>query len=151
MNTNETELGSIDVVAIGYASGAPTTGEAIPIFLELADLRTIKVLDVRFVRKRADGTLARVDPADLDADAAGDLARFAGAASGLVSDDAGLVAAEIEPGGAAVMMCTRTAGRRRSSPPLGATVARSSSTTASMGKTRSMPSTPQKRPPQRKD
>ncbi len=105
MDTNQTELGPIDVVVIGYAPGAPMTGESIPIFLELADRGTIKVLDVRFVRKHADGTYAGVDPADLDADAAGDLANFAGAASGLISeDDVARVAAEIEPGGTAVMI-----------------------------------------------
>ncbi len=105
MNTNQTELGPIDVVVIGYAPGAPMTGESIPVFLELADRRTIKVLDVRFVRKDADGTYEGVDPADLDADAAGDLANFAGAASGLISeDDVARVAAEIEPGGTAVMI-----------------------------------------------
>ena len=105
MDTNEIELGPIDVVVIGYPPGAPMTGDAIPLFLELADRGTIRVLDVRFVRKDADGTFAGVDPADLDADAAGDLANFAGAATGLLSDDdVALAAGEIELGSAAVMI-----------------------------------------------
>ncbi len=105
MDTNEIELGPIDVVVIGYPPGAPMTGDAIPMFLELVDRGTIRVLDVRFVRKDADGTFAGVDPADLDADAAGDLANFTGAGSGLLSaDDVALAAGEIEPGSVAVMI-----------------------------------------------
>ena len=42
---------------------------------------------------------------DLDADSLGDLTVFAGASSGLLSDnDVALTAAEIEPGSAAVMI-----------------------------------------------
>lgn len=105
MAMNETELGPIDAVVIGYPPGAPMTGEAIPIFLELADRGVIRVLDVRFVQKDTDGTFVGVDPADLDVSAAGDLANFAGAATGLLSDDdVALAARETEPGGAAVMI-----------------------------------------------
>ncbi len=105
MDTTEPELAPIDVVVIGYPPGAPMTGEAIPIFLELVDRGTIRVLDGRFVRKDADGIFAGVDPADLNADAAGDLANFAGAAAGLlIDDDVALAAGEIDPGGAAVMI-----------------------------------------------
>jgi hypothetical protein len=51
MESNEEELGRIDVVVIGYPPGAPMTGEAVPIFLDLVDRGIIRVLDARFVRK----------------------------------------------------------------------------------------------------
>lgn len=105
METNSEELGPIDVVVIGYPPGAPLTGEAVPIFLDLVDRDIVRVLDVLFVRKDGDGTFSGFDLADLEADSVGDLTAFAGASTGLLSDDdVAMAAAEIEPGAAAVMI-----------------------------------------------
>jgi hypothetical protein len=105
MAANETEPGPIDVVVIGFPAGAPMTGDAIPILLDLVDRGIVRVLDALFVRKQADGTFAGFNLADLDADTAGDLTVFAGATSGLLDDDdVATAAAQIEPGSAALMM-----------------------------------------------
>lgn len=105
MEGNEAEIGPVDVLVIGYPPGAPMTGEAIPIVLDLVDRGIVRVLDALFVIKNDDGTFSGVDIADLDAETAGDLTAFTGASSGLLSgDDVALVAAEIEPGSAAVML-----------------------------------------------
>ena len=105
MEGSEEELGPIDVVIIGYPPGAPMTGEAVPIGLDLVDRGVVRILDARFVRKEADGTFAGFDMGDLDPETAGDLAAFAGATTGLLDDDdVALVAAELEPGSAAVML-----------------------------------------------
>jgi hypothetical protein len=105
MEDNEQELGPVDVVVIGYPPGAPASGEAVPILLDLVDRGIIRVIDARFVRKDEDGTFSGFDLADLDEDSAGDLTVFAGASTGLLDDhDTALVAAEIEPGTAAVMI-----------------------------------------------
>jgi hypothetical protein len=105
MEGNEEAFGPIDVVVIGYPPGAPMTGEAVPIFLDLVDRGVIRVLDALFVRKDPDGTFSGFDLADLDQDAAGDLTVFAGANTGMLDDDdVAKVAAEIEPGSAAVMI-----------------------------------------------
>jgi len=101
----EPELGPVDVVVIGYPSGASMRGEAIPILLDLVDRGIIRVLDALFVKKEADGTFSGFDLADLDEDTAGDLTVFAGATTGLLDDDdVALAAGEIEPGTAAVMI-----------------------------------------------
>ena len=103
MNENELELGPIDIVVIGYPPGAPMTGEAVPIMLELVDRGIVRVLDALFVTKEEDGTFSGVDLANLDADSAGDLTVFAGASTGLISEsDTALIAAEMEPGSAAL-------------------------------------------------
>ena len=103
MDDNEEELGPIDIVVIGYPPGAPMTGEAVPIMLDLVDRGIVRVLDALFVIKEADGTFSGVDLADLDADTAGDLTVFAGASTGLIGDsDVAMLAAEMEPGGAAM-------------------------------------------------
>jgi hypothetical protein len=105
MEGNEVELGPIDVVVIGYPPGAPMTGDAVPILLDLVDRGLIRVLDALFVQKDADGTFSGFNLDDLDQDTAGDLTVFAGASTGMLGDeDAATVAAEIEPGSAAVMI-----------------------------------------------
>ena len=105
MEASEEELGPIDIVVIGYPPGAPLTGEAVPIVLDLVDRGIIRVFDARFVVKNEDGTFSGFDLADLDQDTAGDLTAFAGASTGLLGDDdVGLIAAELEPGAAAVMI-----------------------------------------------
>ena len=105
MEAGEEAFGPIDVTVIGYPPGAPMTGDAIPILLDLVDRGIIRVLDALFVQKDADGTFSGFDLADVDQDTAGDLAVFAGASTGMLSDDdAALAAAEIEPGSAAVML-----------------------------------------------
>jgi len=102
MDETEVELGPIDIVVIGYPPGAPMTGEAVPIMVDLVDRGIVRVLDALFVIKEEDGTFSGVDVANLDADRAGDLTVFAGASTGLISnDDVALIAAEMEPGSAA--------------------------------------------------
>lgn len=105
MEANEVELGPIDMIVIGYPPGAPMTGDAIPIMLDLVGRGIVRVLDALFVTKNDDGTFSGFDIADLDADNAGDLTVFAGASTGLIhDDDVALVAAEIEPGTSAAMI-----------------------------------------------
>ena len=99
------EIGPVDVVVIGYAADAPMTGEAVPILLDLVDRGIVRVLDALFVIKEEDGTYSGFDVADLDEDSVGSFTAFAGASSGMLSDDdVALVADEIEPGTAAVMI-----------------------------------------------
>jgi hypothetical protein len=103
MDENEQDIGPIDIVVIGYPPGAPMTGEAVPIMLDLVDRGIVRILDALFVMKDEDGTFAGIDLADLDADRAGDLTVFTGASSGLIGDDdVAKVAAELEPGSAAM-------------------------------------------------
>ena len=105
MEASEVELGPIDMVVIGYPPGSPQTGEAIPILLDLVDRGIVRVIDALVVRKNEDGTFSGFDVADLEADTAGDLTVFAGAATGLIGDeDVSMVAGEIEPGTSAVMI-----------------------------------------------
>lgn len=105
MGANEEVLGPIDVVVIGYPADAPMTGEAVPIMLDLVERGIVRVLDARIVIKEADGTYSGFDVSDLEEDRVGSFAAFAGASSGLLSDDdLACAAEEIEPGSAAVML-----------------------------------------------
>ena len=105
MEANVEELGPVDVVVIGFPADAPMTGEAIPIVLDLVDRGIIRVLDVMFVIKEADGTYAGFEATDLGSKGVGDFAVFEGASSGLLGDDDVAAASDgIEPGTAAVII-----------------------------------------------
>jgi hypothetical protein len=99
------ELGPVDIVVIAYPAGSPMTGEAMPIMLDLVDRGIIRVLDVLFVVKEADGTYAGFEATGLDSQGVGDFAAFEGASSGLLGDDDVRTAADgIEPGSAAAII-----------------------------------------------
>jgi Family of unknown function (DUF6325) len=99
------ELGPVDIVVIAYPRGAPMTGEAAPLLVDLVDRGIIRVLDAFFVRKDDDGTFHGFEARDLDDKGVGDFAVFEGASSGLLGEeDAEKAADAIEPGSAAVMI-----------------------------------------------
>jgi len=102
---NQDEIGPVDIIVIGYPKGAPMTGEAIPILLDLVDRGIVRVLDAFFVQKDEDGTFSGFAARDLDRDAVGDLVAFEGATSGLLAEeDTATVAAAMEPGEAAAVL-----------------------------------------------
>jgi hypothetical protein len=99
------ELGPIDLVVFAYPPGAPLTGEAAPILLDLVDRGIIRVLDALFVQKNEDGTFSGFDARGLEPHKVGAFTAFEGASSGLLGDeDAATAAAAIEPGTAAVLI-----------------------------------------------
>jgi hypothetical protein len=105
MEAHEDELGPIDIVVIAYPAGAPMTGEAAPMLLDLVDRGIIRVLDALFVQQNEDGTFSGFEASDLDSDSLGDFKIFEGASSGLLGeDDVAAVGETIEPGSAAVMI-----------------------------------------------
>lgn len=105
MEAHDGELGPIDIVVIGYPADAPLTGEAAPLLLDLVERGIIRVLDVMFVIKNADGTFSGFEAKDLDGRDVGDFSVFDGASSGLLGDEDVATAAEaIDPGTAAVII-----------------------------------------------
>jgi hypothetical protein len=105
MEASTTEVGPIDIVVIGYDADAPMTGDAAPLLVDLVERGIIRVLDVMFVTKEADGTFAGFDANDLSEKGVGDFAVFEGASSGLLGDeDAAEAANAIEPGSSVVMI-----------------------------------------------
>ena len=105
MEAHNGELGPVDVVVIAYPPGAPMTGEAVPLLIDLVDRGIIRVFDALFVKKEEDGTFSGFDARNLSDKDVGDFAVFEGASSGLLGDEDAAQAAEaIEPGSAAVMI-----------------------------------------------
>lgn len=109
-STDELVLGPVDIVVIGYPPGAPRTGEAIPLFVDLVDRGIIRVLDVIMVEKDEAGNVSGFQVTDLDGDGQNDLVVFAGAHSGLIGDEDVATAGEaLEPGSSAVLICFENA------------------------------------------
>jgi Family of unknown function (DUF6325) len=105
MEAHDAELGPIDIVVIAYPAGAPMTGEAAPLLVDLVERGIIRVLDAMFVTKNEDGTFSGFDARDLDEKGVGDFAVFEGASSGMLGEeDAATAADALEPGSAAVMI-----------------------------------------------
>lgn len=98
------EMGPIDYVVIEFP-GNRMTGEAFPLLLDLVDRGLIRILDLTFVRKDADGSVAVLEIADLTAEGLGELEVFQGASSGLLGeDDLADAAAVLEPGSSAAVL-----------------------------------------------
>jgi hypothetical protein len=105
MEAHDGELGPVDVAVIAYPAGAPMTGEAAPLLVDLVDRGIIRVLDALFVKKNEDGTFSGFEARNLSDREVGDFAVFEGASSGLLGEEDAEKAAEaIEPGSAAVMI-----------------------------------------------
>ena len=86
MTVNLDEAGPIDYIVVEFP-GNKMTGEGFPILLDLVDQGIIRILDLVFVTKDADGNIAGIAIADLDGDGELDLAVFEGVSSGLLGDD----------------------------------------------------------------
>ncbi len=97
-------LGPISYLIVEYP-GNKMTGDAFGILLDLVDRGLIRVLDLRFVMRGADGSLAAMELSDIDADGQFDFGVFAGASADLLDDsDLQEAASAIEPNSAAAIM-----------------------------------------------
>jgi len=104
MSTDIQETGPIDYLVIEFP-GNRMTGEGLPLLIDLVDRGIIRILDLVFVRRELDGSIAAVELKDFDNDGELDLAVFEGASSGLVgSDDLDEMTSVIEPGSSAGLL-----------------------------------------------
>jgi hypothetical protein len=93
-------MGPIDFLVVEFPHRR-TPGEGLPILVDLADRGIIRVLDLAFLRKEPDGTIRRLDVADLGPE----FAVFEGASSGLlVQEDLDNAAEAIAPDSAAGLL-----------------------------------------------
>jgi hypothetical protein len=102
-------LGPIDYLLIEFPADK-TVGEGLPLLLDLVDRHIIRIFDLVFIRKSADGLHTVVAPVEIEGDGTLDLTLFEGARSGLFDDDDLAALAEaVTPGcTAAVLMYENT-------------------------------------------
>ena len=98
MNDEEEILGLIDYLAVEWSCGH-VTGEGFQLLLDLVDRDIVRVLDLEFITKAADGTVRKVALGDIEHAGDVDVTIWDSASSGLLDQsDIDQVAAVIEPG-----------------------------------------------------
>jgi hypothetical protein len=103
LNGEQSEMGPIDYLVVEWPGRQPS-GEAAPHLIDLVDRGLIRIIDLAFIAKSDDGSVARLELADLGDEVAA-FADFEGASSGLLSeDDADEAANALEPGTSAALL-----------------------------------------------
>jgi hypothetical protein len=91
-------LGPIDYLAVEWPGGH-VTGEGFELLLDLVDRGIVRVLDLEFIAKAADGSVRKVALGDVEHGGDVDVTTWDAASSGLLDQsDVDEVAAVIEPG-----------------------------------------------------
>ena len=91
-------LGLVDYLAVEWPGGH-VTGEGFQLLLDLVNRDIIRVLDLEFIAKAADGSVKKVELGDVEHGGDVDVTMWEGASSGLLDQsDVDEVAAVIEPG-----------------------------------------------------
>jgi len=94
------EMGPVDYIVVEWPGRQPT-GEALPLLVDLVESGTIRLLDIAFFTKDADGSVAALEIDELGEN----FAVFDGASSGLVGDeDLAEAGNALEPGTSAALL-----------------------------------------------
>lgn len=97
------EIGPVDYLVVEWPDRQPT-GEAVPLLVDLVDRGLIRVLDLAFIEKSEDGSMAAVEISHL-AEKDETFKVFEGASSGLLSgDDISAAGEALEPGTSAALL-----------------------------------------------
>ena len=97
------EMGPVDYLLVEWPGRQPT-GEAVPYLVDLVERGVIRVLDLAFISKAEDGSVAGLDISDLGEEVE-EMKVFEGAASGLLSDEDTAEAADaLERGTSAALL-----------------------------------------------
>ncbi len=98
------EIGPVDYAIIGFP-GNKFRGEIAPAIGDLVDAGTIRIIDIAFVGKDADGSTVAMEMTELDPDVQEGLASLGIEVSGLLSDEDLVGAAEeLEPNSSAALL-----------------------------------------------
>lgn len=103
--TEVDEMGPIDYLVIEFPADRPPDGSALPLLVDLVERGIIRVLDLEFVQKGADGSVTGIDIADVGFEGDFDVTLFAEAYSGLLDDtDLADAGEALEPGCSAAVL-----------------------------------------------
>jgi hypothetical protein len=98
------EIGPVDYAIIAFP-GNKFRGEIAPALAELVENETIRIIDVTFVGKNADGEAVAMELTELDPDVQAGLEKLGIEVSGLFNEDDLMAAAEeLEPESSAVLL-----------------------------------------------
>lgn len=99
------EMGPVDYAVIEFPADRQPDGSALPLLRDLVDRGIIRVLDLAFVRREADGSIVGIDIENVGLGGEVDVTLFSEASSGLVDDaDLGEAGSALEPGASAAVL-----------------------------------------------
>lgn len=97
------EMGPIDYLVVEWPGRQPT-GEAAPYLVDLVERGIVRVLDLAFITKDEDGSVAGMDITDLGQEVE-EMRVFEGASTGVLTDeDTAEAAKALEPGTSAALL-----------------------------------------------
>ncbi len=97
------EVGPVDVYIIGFP-GNKFTGKIAPAIMELVENGTIRIIDLCFVMKDADGVVTTLTAADLDEEGAAFVGIDIAEPGALGSEDAEEVSDDLPPNSSALLV-----------------------------------------------
>ncbi|MFD7630402.1 DUF6325 family protein [Streptomyces sp. NPDC059851] len=98
------ELGPIDYLVVEFP-GSHLTGEGMPLLVDLVERGIIRILDLTFFTKLADGSVQGIALADVNGDGELDLTLFEGVSTGLIGeDDMAEAGSLLQPGDSAAVL-----------------------------------------------
>jgi len=98
------EIGPVEYMIVAFP-GNKFRGEIAPALQELVDSQTIRIIDLAFVAKDADGDVVTFEISDLDPDVQGALERMGAEAAGLFNEEDLMAAAEeLDPNSSAALL-----------------------------------------------
>ena len=111
--SDDESTGSVEIVVIEFP-GSKFTGEIAPALAELVNDGIVTIIDLVFVTKDEDGTVASVELADIEEEIANAFDGVDGEVSGLLSDEDLQTAGEaLAPGSSAVLIVWENTWARR--------------------------------------
>ncbi|MBW5483048.1 DUF1269 domain-containing protein [Streptomyces bambusae] len=97
-------MGPIDYLVVEFP-GSHLTGEGMPLLVDLVDRGIIRILDLTFLTKEADGSVRGIALADVTGDGKLDLTVFEGVSSGLIGEeDMAEAGSLLQPGDSAAIL-----------------------------------------------
>jgi len=98
-------IGPVEYMIVAFP-GNRFKGEIVPALAELADSGTIRIIDLAFVVKDADGNVATMEVGDLDSEVGAAFSELAGAEPGglLNMEDLEAAAEELDPNSSAALL-----------------------------------------------
>jgi hypothetical protein len=98
------EIGPVEYMIVAFP-GNKFRGEIAPALAELVDSQTVRIIDLAFVAKDADGDVASFEVSDLDPDVQSALEAIGAEPTGLFNEDDLMAAAEeLEPNSSAALL-----------------------------------------------
>lgn len=103
--SDQDEVGPIDYLVVEFPADHPPDGSALPLLHDLVVRDIIRVLDLAFIRKFEDGSVAGIDISEMGLSGEIDISLFAEASAGLLdSSDLAEAGSVLAPGASAAVL-----------------------------------------------